>query len=401
MKKSNHPRVPLGWLYAFAVYTIGVFLKSLFKVKIDKEEIKDLKGPMIVISNHQSNFDFVITAFSMWPIKLNFLVSSYYLNSNLLGFFLKLVGAIPKRQFIPDSPAILSAYRAILNNQSIIIFPEGQVEYYGATVTVDPNIAKLIKRFRVPVVNIKLRGGYLTSSKWNNRNYPARREVTCELLLSKEQLQSMSEEEIFEVVSKGLSYDEFSWQRERMIPSKKKRSAEGLENILFRCPVCKKDFTITAKKNILSCTACGYTVKLNKFGFFEAVNDKEPIFESTSDWFRMQQKELRNEIPGRLPFITNCNLMSTKRGRLGYVMRGKGVLTLKEDGFLFEGIKDNIPYSNLFSVKTQSSVTHDSGVWGIDFIGEDCNYAFCPDDPRKTILMVEIYQILRDRLEGE
>ncbi|MCL1830088.1 MAG: 1-acyl-sn-glycerol-3-phosphate acyltransferase [Oscillospiraceae bacterium] len=402
MKKQKHPRKPLGWLYGFAVFTLGNIIRMYFRMKIDRSEIKGMKGPLIAIANHQSNTDFIKTALAMWPLKLNFLVSSYYLNSGLLRYLFKKVGAISKKQFVPDTPAVLAAYRAILNKQSIIIFPEGQVEYYGAEVAIDESIAKLIKRFRVPVVNIQLRGGFLSNGKWSKRAYPARVEIGCSVLLNTEQIAAMSEDEILTVVKEGLTYNEYDWQREKMIPSSKKRLTKGLENILTRCPSCNHEFAMTSDKDTLSCSYCGYTVRLNRYGFFEAVGSYDLIYDNTVDWFRMQQREIQKEmLVDTPPYISECTLRSTKHNRLGYFYRGRGVLTLDTDGLSYDGTRDGEPYSELFSIKTQIAVTHSAIVWGIDFIGEDCNYAFCPDDPRKMIRIVEMYSILRKSMERD
>ena len=396
MKKRNNPREPLGLLYGFAVFSLGTALRILFRIKIDKTRIRGITSPVIVIANHQSNYDFAVTAMAMWPMKLNFLVSSYFMNSKLLRGLLKLVGTIPKVQFVPDSSAALLSYRAIKNNQSIIIFPEGQVEYYGAEVTIDESIAKLIKRFKVPVVNIKLRGGFLTNGKWSKRSYPARREVIIDTLLTKDQIAIMSEQEILKEVKEAISYNEYDWQRQKMIPTRRKRLTTGLQNILYRCPSCEKDFAMLSKKDTLYCEYCSYTVKLNKYGFFEAVEgDQEVIFDNTADWFRMQQRQIKKEIESILPYTTQCELRSTNKNSLGYSMRGSGVLTIDRDGLYYEGTRDNEEYSALFSHKVQSEVTHSADVWGIDFIGEDCNYAFCPDDPRKMIKIVEMYSLLK------
>ena len=402
MKKKNYPAAPPAWLYGLAVFTIGLYLRLRYHIRIDRKQIKSIKGPLIGIANHQSNYDFIVTAMTMWPLRMNYLASSYYFNSKPLGRLLRYMGVIPKTQFVPDSAAVLSAYRAVLRNQSIMLFPEGQVEYFGADVTIDRSTAKLIKRFRVPVVNIKLRGGFLSSPKWSKKEYPARRESICELLLTKEQIAAMTEEEIYDAVLKGISYNEYDWQRETMIPSKGIRYTDGLQNILYRCPECNKDCVTLPDKDLLRCSSCGYTVRMNRYGFFEAVSTGGGvIYDNPAGWFRMQQRELEKELPDILPFSTPCNLMSTGKKSLGYYMRGKGVLTVNEEGLIFEGTRDSEPFIGKFSIKTQSGITHDARVWGIDFIGDDCNYAFCPEDPRNMIKIVEIYRILRENCMAE
>jgi hypothetical protein len=138
---------------------------------------------------------------------------------------------------------------------------------------------------------------------------------------------------------------------------------------------------------------------MNRYSFFEAVDGNTLIFDNVVDWFKMQQKAIENEIAEDfLPFVTDCILMSTKKNSLGYMLRGEGKLTFDTDGLLFEGIRDNTPFTERFSIKTQTAITHDAGIWGIDFAGEDCNYALCPTDSRKMIKIVEMYSALRRKL---
>ena len=397
MKKKRKPRKPLGWLYTLAVVVVGTYLRLYFHLKIDKKGIKGIKGPVIAVANHQSVLDFAITALAVWPIKMNYLVSTYYCNDKKLKFLLDLVGTIPKKQFVPDTSTILNTGRALSRGQSVFIFPEGQVGYYGSNVGIDESIGKFIKHFKVPVIVVKLRGGFLSNGKYSKKTFPARLEARSELLLSKDQVVQMEHNEIFKVVKEGIYYDDFEWQRERMIPSRKKRSTDGLQNILYRCPSCNTDFTMTPCEDRLFCSKCKYTVRQNKYGFFEPAGDtKDVVFDSVTDWFRMQQSEIKKEIEnGMLPFSTHCKLMSTQKNSLGYCMRGEGFLTISHEGLFFDGLCDGEKFMESFPVTVQTAVTHDSGVWGIDFVGEDCNYAFCPDDSRIMIKIVEIYSMVR------
>ncbi len=372
-------------------------MRLKFKLKTDGSATKDIQGPIIAIGNHQCNFDFAAAAITLRQIQFNFVVTTFFFNSWFLKMVLGWIGAIPKRQFIPDISVIRKIYRAVGNGQSVFIFPEGQVGYYGAEVGIDDAIGKLIKHLKIPVVNVNLNGGFLSYPKWARATYPARMEAKSELILTPEQIETMSEEEIFITIKNALAYNDFDWQRKRMIPSKKDRMTEGLQNILYRCPACNRDFVMTSSGTKLCCSNCGYTVTLNRYAFFESESKEQPlIYDNIADWFLMQRREVEREVEkGSLPFVTACKLTSTKPGSGGYFPRGEGTLSLDFDGLHFDGTRDGKPYSQLFSVDTQSAVTHNTSVWGVDFAGDDCNYAFSPDDPRKMIKIVELYSAVR------
>ena len=400
MKKNRIPKKPIGWIYYLAVLIMGAVMRVRFKLKVDRSAVKGIKGPVIAISNHQCNLDFVSAALTFFPLRFNFVVSTYFFNGNIPRFALGLAGAIPKKQFIPDIKTVRDISRAIGNKQSVYIFPEGQVGYYGTLVGIDSAIGKLVKHLKVPVVTVKLRGGFLSYGKWSRALYPARMEATGECLLTPDRIDGMSEKEIYETIREALSYNEFDWQRQHMVPSKKDRLTAGLENILYRCPACETDFTMTSVKNELHCSNCGYSVRLNRYAFFESPDNTPVLFDNITDWFLMQKAEITKEVEnGLIPFVTRCRLMATRKGTMGYVPRGEGTLTLDFNGLFFEGIRDEQPFCMLFSVDTQTAVTHNTGVWGVDFASEDCNYAFCPDDPRKMIKLVELYTEIRNRRE--
>ena len=63
-------------------------------------------------------------------------------------------------------------------------------------------------------------------------------------------------EKIDEIVAKGLYVDNFKWQEETGSLYTGKNRAVGLENILYMCPCCKKEFNISTKNDMIICKNC-------------------------------------------------------------------------------------------------------------------------------------------------
>jgi ribosomal protein S27AE len=67
--------------------------------------------------------------------------------------------------------------------------------------------------------------------------------------------------------------------------------AEGLENILTLCPVCKQKHTLKTHKNKVYCEKCGYLTAIdNRYGF-----DTDFKFKNLKEWYRWQKDLLEQE----------------------------------------------------------------------------------------------------------
>ena len=76
-------------------------------------------------------------------------------------------------------------------------------------------------------------------------------------VLTAEQVQSMSVEEINAVIRKAMEYDEYRYQLENNILITDNNRAEGLQKVLYQCPHCLAESKMASKGTELFCTACG------------------------------------------------------------------------------------------------------------------------------------------------
>ena len=109
------------------------------------------------------------------------------------------------------------------------LYPEARYSACGITSYIPPSLGKLVKMAKVPVVVIIHHGNHLESPFWNFRK---KRKVPlyarAKLVLTKEQVETMSVDEINAILVKEFEYDEYKYQKENNILITEKYRAEGL-----------------------------------------------------------------------------------------------------------------------------------------------------------------------------
>lgn len=402
-KRGNAPRNPNSVIYAIAVFVLGLYMRLVYRLKIDRSAIKGLKEPIVVLGNHACNLDFITMALTVYPTRLNFMVSTYFFQHFILGFLLRFMGEIPKRQFVPDAGAIRACLAAAKNGRSIGIFPEGQVTYTGATVHIDPSIAKLIKKLGMTVVAVKTNGNHLTYPKWaGGKTYRGAMRSAASVVIRKDEIAALSPDEIYARVCGALAYNDYEWQREAQVKYRPSREALGLQSILYRCPVCNRDFVMQAEGKRLFCTECGYEVELLDSCLL-AAKEGETVFDTPVDWFNWEHTEAEKEVAdGAFPYSAPCTLYKTVSGKFGYTLCGSGTMTADWRGLHFEGEKEGEPFVCSALVEHQTGLTHNVKESLVDIAAPECHYGFAPaDDPRKMMKFISFYSIARLKYESD
>lgn len=398
--RHQQPRKPSGFLYALlCLYTRTVFT-LMYGLRIDKKAIKGIKKPVLVISNHQSNYDFLVVAAALWPLRLNAMTASWFFHNKTLRWVLNRLGAISKKQFVPDTSAIKSAMKVAARGDNVAVFPEGQVCYSGMNCDVDESVGKLIKKLEVTTINLKIRGNHLTWPKWSlsKGTYRGRVQCTVEVLFTPEQIQKMSLDEVTAKAIHALNYNEYEWQRSQMVQYRPAlRKTKGLNIVLHRCPACGTEYATQTENNELFCEHCGYRVAMNRYGFFELVNGQELLFDNPAAWYSWQKEAMVQDAKAQkvLPVVCPSTLYKTVEGKHGYTKCGRGTMTLDDTGLHFEGTKDGQPFSKSVLYDQQSTLAHSAAECAIDIQGEGESYGFAPDEKRHMLYVVDMYSIIR------
>lgn len=252
-------------------------------------EVKGLKEPYLLLPNHYGRYDpFILSYFLMPYIKPpNFISSDAILRDKFYGRLFTNLGAVPKKKGTRDTQVIRTMLKIIEQGNPVALFAEGSRSWSGVNNYIDPSIAKLIRLLKVPVVTAKMKGASVFDPRWSERLRRSRLEIDYKLTLVKEELDSMSDEEIMDKILPDIAHDDIEYLKNNKVVIKSNRRAEYIEKIIFQCPDCNSYEGFDSYHNQFACNACGYRATVNKYGFFTSKYNKI-YFNNTRDWLDWQ-----------------------------------------------------------------------------------------------------------------
>lgn len=111
--------------YQFAKNVVKIVLKPKYKVKeMGLENIPKTGGPVIICSNHISNYDPPIVGMTC-PRDIYFMAKEELFENKLFGFILRNVHAFPIKRGMTDRNALRQGLEVLKDGNVLGLFPEG------------------------------------------------------------------------------------------------------------------------------------------------------------------------------------------------------------------------------------------------------------------------------------
>lgn len=343
---------PPNFIYPVLGLVWKLFIAGQYNVHYRFEcDIKQNKGSYFLIGNHASRLDYIFTGVPLLPARLNY-VAGYneFHRSHLAGVF-ELLHVIPKKNFTPDIHTINSIHSVLDKGGKIAIFPEGMSSISGANQPIVAGSGKLFKHFKVPVYYSIIKGGYLTSPKYNLKDRCGRVEVEFRQMFTVEELDRLTAEEIEDRINTALYHDDYAWNKVQKNRYKiGENGAEHLEDLLFWCPKCKKQHVMKTEGNKIFCTACGNGATLTDTYELVPFDDGCVIPETQTAWFNMEREVIKQEISDEsfelseeveLGMLPDYELLKNQKTS---EIVGKGRLTLNREGLTYKGTRNGEPF---------------------------------------------------------
>lgn len=381
-------------LYSVLLFFLKLYFFTKYNVKVNKKDMPKIEHPSILLFNHPAKLDFLWSFIPVYPNKVNPVVAYYYFCNFYVGRLLKNLGAFPKYLYQPDVSAMKNIVRVMKNNGVLGIAPEGRLCPHGCMEKIIPSTAKMIKKFGVQVIITKIHGSYFSTPKWAFTSRKGKITVEFKEILTPEQIKNLSVKEIYDILKQECDYDEFEWQEKNHIPFKGKRFAEGLEEILYICPVCHNEYTYSSKENVLKCSHCHTEVTLDKYYQFHS--DNKLIFKNIRDWYNYQKEVERKNIENpNYELTSHVTLKHPDPDGKGFKIVGEGFTTLTCKGILYKGTINNEEKEILFKIENLSAVPF--GVReDFEIYHHNTLYYFVPDNIREcvkwSIVSEQMYQ---------
>jgi len=325
--------------YRAAQLVACVFSNAVFRKKVLRNEIKDKKGPFVVIANHQAAYDFV-NLIGATKRRMSFVISNSFYNSLPITDILKLLGVIPKQQFQTSIGDMRRIKEVIENGEALVIYPAGLMCEDGLSTPIPQATYKFLKWLGTDVYAARSFGTYFAMPKWTTGFRPGRTYLDIYRLFSADELSKMSIDEIKEKTDGALLFDAYREQEKLRVPYSDNSNLEGLENVLYMCPNCSHEFSMRVKdKHTLYCTDCGYEEKSDELAFLSNPKGIGRELRYVSDWSREIFEKVRENIRKNRDFIvssrTTIHMLDYEKHRFKRV--GQGTVSLTKNGFDLRG----------------------------------------------------------------
>ncbi|MBO4494339.1 MAG: 1-acyl-sn-glycerol-3-phosphate acyltransferase [Clostridiales bacterium] len=314
----------------------------------EKNMEKAGKGPWMILMNHSSFLDLEIASKILFPKRYNIVCTS----DGLVGKegLMRRLGCIPTQKFVSDLSLITDIKHAIRNNKiSVLMYPEASYSFDGTATPLPRRMGVLFKTLGVSVVMITTYGSFARDPLYNNlqkRKVKASAQIEC--LLTSEEVEAKSVDEIDAILDKAFSFDYFKWQQENRITVDEPFRADGLHRILFKCACCGQEGQTEGSGTTMVCHACGQTWELDTLGFLVQKGEPKssPIksFRHIPDWYAWERECVRKEIDeGSYTLDTEVEIGVIVDFQSLYMV-GEGTLHHDRNGFVLDGCRGTLHY---------------------------------------------------------
>lgn len=393
-KKHTELKKPSKFVWYTAMYGSRVYLGGKIKAKFHNE-VGRVQGPAIVLCNHGSFIDFVYAGTILKKERPHFITARLYSYHKTLGKLIKKVGCIPKSMFSADLESTKQCMRVLSSGRVLAMMPEARLSTVGRFEDIQPSTYKFIQRAGVPVYTVMIRGDYLANPKWGNG---ARKgsvvDITLAPLFKEGETATLTVAELQTRVEQALYYDEFAWlENNPQITYRKKTIAEGLENILYRCPACGEMHCIKTKESTVFCEKCGEKWQVNgRYAFTE-----EKLFKNFADWYDWQVEETRKEITENPDYVLQSKVElrhASVDGKSLTRHAGEGVCRLSKEGLRYTGTEDGKEIEKFFPLSQIYRLLFGAGQDFEIYEGKEI-WFFVPEDTRTCVLWYVVSGILK------
>lgn len=131
-------------------------LRTFADWRVMGEENVPSIGPLIVVANHQSNFDPSLISTSL-PRRVRFLAKKGIFKGPITRWFLNSYGAFPINREGTDVAAYRWALNQLARDQAIVLFPEGS-RTTGVMRKAKTGIARIAIKTQAPILPIGITG---------------------------------------------------------------------------------------------------------------------------------------------------------------------------------------------------------------------------------------------------
>lgn len=267
-------------IISVALPFIDLYTRCRYHIKVEK--CKD-KRQLLILMNHQTAFDqfFVSMAFykPIYYVASEDLFSKGWVSS-LIRF---LVNPIPIKKQATDLKAVMTCMKVAKEGGTIAMAPEGNRTFSGKTEYMNPALARLAAKLKLPIAIFRIEGGYGVHPRWADDVRKGKMRGYVSRIIEPEEYAQMTPEELYTLLTQELYVNEAVADA----CFYHKNSAEYIERALYVCPHCGLS-EFYSEKDITECKKCGCKIQYLPTKELKGV-DREFPFRFINDWYEYQK----------------------------------------------------------------------------------------------------------------
>ena len=315
---------------------IGIPFKILYNFRGKRYNIRE--QPFLLVANHTDNMD---PAYEIVSINkyVRFVVSDHLTRKASLRILLKVLAAPIIYHREKGSDAL---YEEIVRNLhagiNVGVFIEGSKSNNGETGYISKRNAEMIKDGNCGLITYRNIGGYMKCPRWADNKRKGRSFGHIVNIYSREELQKMSVDEIYDRLLQDMYFNAYDEQRKNPRKYIAENPAESAEIMLYVCPKCKAIGSLKSKGDKISCS-CGFCANIDDYGFWHS-DDME--FDDIVRWDKFQKSVLKE--------LTDCKkgtdaLIFSDEKQIVYTLDEKGNRVLQGENAVLRQFADRIELS--------------------------------------------------------
>lgn len=400
---SSMPRKP-KWYLQLVAWILSFPELLVTRPKIRKQRMKGLKGPYILLCNHNSFVDFKVATLAVFPKRANYIVAvDGFINREKI---MRNVGCLGTRKFISDSSIVRQIKHTLEKNKVISeIYPEARYSLVGTQSMLPDSLGKLCKLAKVPVVTLVSHGHHLRQPFWNLHKRKLRTSSDMTQIITGDEIKTLTVDEINKRIRQSFVYDDYKYQYNNKIIIDYIDRAKGLHKPLYMCPHCKVEFKMRSDKNKIWCEACGVSHEMDEYGQLHTT-DQETIFKHIPDWFEWIREQVKNEILEDRYDVKMIVDLDFLPNSTGFYRLGKATLTHNKNGFELSGIFNGEELNVKKSVKSTFGAHIEYDYFGrgdcVSFSSTDDTYYMYPENQEYSVTkfhfaVEELFKLEREK----
>ena len=338
---SKKPIRPgLFWRKLMQLLGKGELKATNFKANFIGMKNLGRREPCLILMNHSCFTDLLIaeTVFADRPFNIVCTSDGFVGKKSLM----RSLGCIPTNKFVTDFVLVRNMKYAFDKlHTSVLMYPEASYSFDGTATPLPATLGKCLKLFDVPVVMIRTYGAFARDPLYNNLQ-KRKVDISADVkyLLSREDIQKKSVDELNEILKKEFSFDNWEWQKQNNVKITEPFRADYLNRVLYKCSSCGAEGKMLGKGINLTCGSCGTKWTLQEDGTL----DPAKPFSSVPAWFRWEREQVRKELTdGTYKLDVPVEIYMLVDTKAIYHV-GEGTLKHDTNGFVLDGCNGKLHY---------------------------------------------------------